>query len=66
MQANMSSAPHPVLANSRQTHVDQPGTIPVLHSHELFPKGIREVTIAHANMQYRLRITAQGKLILTK
>ncbi|HEX4879530.1 MAG TPA: hemin uptake protein HemP [Limnobacter sp.] len=38
----------------------------VVQSQSLFPPGQREVTIEHGNTQYRLRITAQGKLILTK
>ncbi|HEX4843406.1 MAG TPA: hemin uptake protein HemP [Limnobacter sp.] len=38
----------------------------VVQSQTLFPPGQRELTIAHGTMQYRLRITAQGKLILTK
>lgn len=34
-------------------------------SHELFG-GAREVMIVHQQAKYRLRITRQGKLILTK
>lgn len=34
-------------------------------SRELF-QGAREITIAHGDETYRLRITAQNKLILTK
>lgn len=34
-------------------------------SHELF-EGAREVMIEHQHAKYRLRITRQGKLILTK
>ncbi|MCK9395056.1 MAG: hemin uptake protein HemP [Methylobacter sp.] len=36
-----------------------------LHSTELFGAG-REVVIEHAGEEYRLRLTRQGKLILTK
>jgi len=36
-----------------------------LHSRELF-QGRQEICIEHANQLYRLRITRQGKLILTK
>ncbi len=36
-----------------------------LHSAELFDKA-REVVIEHGGEQYRLRLTRQGKLILTK
>jgi hemin uptake protein HemP len=34
-------------------------------SRELF-HGVREITIAHGKETYRLRLTAQNKLILTK
>ena len=37
-----------------------------LNTQNLFPKGSRERKIVHDNTEYRLRITAQGKLILTK
>ncbi|MEW6205949.1 MAG: hemin uptake protein HemP [Pseudomonadota bacterium] len=37
-----------------------------LNTKTLFPHGSRERTIVHDNTEYRLRITAQGKLILTK
>jgi len=36
-----------------------------VESRDLFA-GTREVTIAHAGAVYRLRLTAQNKLILTK
>jgi hemin uptake protein HemP len=35
-------------------------------SHDLFRGTAREVVILHQNEEYRLRITRQGKLILTK
>lgn len=38
---------------------------PRLHSAELFG-AVREVVIEHAGEEYRLRLTRQGKLILTK
>ncbi len=38
---------------------------PRLHSAELFGAA-REVVIEHAGEEYRLRLTRQGKLILTK
>ncbi len=38
---------------------------PRLHSAELLGTS-REVVIAHAGEEYRLRLTRQGKLILTK
>jgi len=34
-------------------------------SRELF-HGVREITVAHGDETYRLRLTAQNKLILTK
>lgn len=34
-------------------------------SGELF-EGHRELVIVHANIEYRLRLTSQGKLVLTK
>lgn len=36
-----------------------------IDSRDLF-QGIREITIAHGDETYRLRLTAQNKLILTK
>jgi hemin uptake protein HemP len=41
------------------------GVKPCFHSRELFC-GHREVCIKHADQQYRLYITRQNKLILTK
>ena len=36
-----------------------------MDSRDLFA-GVREITIAHGDETYRLRLTAQNKLILTK
>lgn len=36
-----------------------------IDSRDLF-HGVREITIAHGDETYRLRLTAQNKLILTK
>lgn len=36
-----------------------------INSHDLFV-GTRELTISHGSETYRLRLTAQNKLILTK
>ena len=36
-----------------------------LHSSELFD-GAREIVIEHGGEEYRLRVTSNGKLILTK
>ncbi|MDD5461768.1 MAG: hemin uptake protein HemP [Methylococcales bacterium] len=41
------------------------GTHTRLHSKELFGEA-REIVIEHAGDEYRLRLTRQGKLILTK
>lgn len=40
-------------------------TPPIYSSEELF-RGGREMWIEHAGQMYRLRITARGRLILTK
>jgi len=40
-------------------------TVPVLNTEELF-KGSREVILIHRYQEYRLRITRNEKLILTK
>lgn len=42
-----------------------PAQPPVLPSQQLL-QGARELLIEHAGQRYRLRVTAQGKLILTK
>lgn len=39
---------------------------PRIDSRTLFRDGRREVVIAHEGTEYRLRVTASGKLILTK
>ncbi|RZO91009.1 MAG: hemin uptake protein HemP [Limnobacter sp.] len=44
----------------------EPAVAAPLNTKTLFPLGSRERTIVHDNTEYRLRITAQGKLILTK
>ena len=40
------------------------GQPPHIHSRDLFGAG-RELVIEHNDREYRLRVTAQGKLILT-
>lgn len=42
-----------------------PAALPVLRSEDLFI-GTREVTIQHGSEAYRLRLTSNEKLILTK
>lgn len=39
--------------------------LPLLHSTQLFAQG-REIRIEHAGEQYRLRLTRNNRLILTK
>ncbi|MAZ09024.1 MULTISPECIES: hemin uptake protein HemP [unclassified Limnobacter] len=48
-----------------ESHTEPAAAAP-LNTKTLFPQGSRERTIVHDNTEYRLRITAQGKLILTK
>jgi len=40
--------------------------VSILDSAKLFEQGASEVRIVHRGQEYRLRITRQGKLILTK
>jgi hemin uptake protein HemP len=61
---------HPGNANSDRRNVASPGrNISVVNdridSRDLF-LGTREIVIAHGGDAYRLRLTAQNKLILTK
>jgi len=39
--------------------------LPRIASSELF-KGVQEIIIDHMGQEYRLRLTGQGKLLLTK
>ena len=64
--------PPPVDALPRNTSVDEPSTrpptpaeLPRWHSTELLAHG-GEARILHGDQVYRLRLTALGKLILTK
>jgi hemin uptake protein HemP len=47
------------------TNVSSPGRKPRIESHHLF-QGNSEIVIVHQNEEYSLRITRNGKLILTK
>ena len=53
--------------NTKTTELSfmKPGAVPMLNSDELF-KGAREVKLFHHCEEYRLRITRNEKLILTK
>lgn len=48
--------------NARARHAEAPVTI----ASAVLMSGTREVTILHAGEHYRLRVTANNKLILTK
>jgi hemin uptake protein HemP len=61
-QRNRSKHDHPAVAHAGRhisIHDDR------MDSRDLFI-GTREIIIAHAGESYRLRLTAQNKLILTK
>lgn len=60
MQPEPEQDPQP--ANPPSMPADQPR---IIQAEELFA-GQREVWIQHGDQRYRLRITAAGKLILTK
>ena len=55
--------------NGRHPASDEGGSIPItagtINSRDLFRNG-REIIIAHGPELYRLRLTSQNKLILTK
>jgi hemin uptake protein HemP len=61
MNTRSNSAPASVVSKAASPVDPHP-----LNTQLLFPKGSKERTIIHDNTEYRLRITAQGKLILTK
>ena len=46
-------------------HTDTTPAFPMLHSNNLFALG-REIRIMHAGEEYRLRLTRNNRLILTK
>lgn len=60
-KANNSGATPSVAAAKRQVLLADNR----MDSRDLFA-GVREITIAHGDETYRLRLTAQNKLILTK
>jgi hemin uptake protein HemP len=59
-RSNIEQPPSATAPDRRITLVDRR-----IDSRELFI-GTREIIIAHGGEQYRLRLTAQNKLILTK
>jgi hemin uptake protein HemP len=55
-----------LMSSGQQTgHHPQPTAVKRYTSKTLF-SGAREIVIEHAGDEYRLRLTNQGKLILTK
>lgn len=55
------NAPFSLFTRSNETH----HALPMLHSNNLFALG-REIRIMHAGEEYRLRLTRNNRLILTK
>lgn len=54
------NAPFNFFTRTENTH-----SLPMLHSNNLFALG-REIRIMHAGEEYRLRLTRNNRLILTK
>ncbi len=46
--------------------VDTAKTVPALDIEQLFVDGFREIRLFHGSEEYRLRLTRNDKLILTK
>lgn len=46
--------------------VDAAKTVPALNIEQLFVNGSREIRLLHGSEEYRLRLTKNDKLILTK
>jgi len=55
------NAPFSLFTRTNETH----HALPMLHSNNLFALG-REIRILHAGEEYRLRLTRNNRLILTK
>ena len=55
------NAPFSLFNRNHDTHQ----TLPMLYSNNLFALG-REIRIMHAGEEYRLRLTRNNRLILTK
>ena len=55
-----------VIATGKANDGDKQGSVPGTITSEVLFAGKRELLIQHASERYRLRITNQGKLILTK
>jgi hemin uptake protein HemP len=67
MNADSQRGPASIGADTKATHIER--SIPLadnrLNSRDLFAAS-REIIISHGDEIYRLRLTAQNKLILTK
>lgn len=59
--AQQMNAPFNLFTRSNETAQ----SLPMLHSNNLFALG-REIRIMHAGEEYRLRLTRNNRLILTK
>ncbi len=55
------NAPFSLFTRNNEAHQ----SLPMLHSNNLFALG-REIRIMHAGEEYRLRLTRNNRLILTK
>ena len=64
MIASPEPAPSPV-RSSREAGVETPPTVPTVEVTAILGTG-REAVILHKGERYRLRVTANDKLILTK
>lgn len=60
-----SSTSRTSMTATEQRHADRPTGLPLFHISELVGAG-REALISHEGQTYRLRITSNRKLILTK
>ena len=65
VQMMCETAPKPQTGTGHEARGTGGGTLPMLNAAELFSAG-REVLIRHAGDIYRLRLTSNNKLILTK
>jgi hemin uptake protein HemP len=61
----MNEQPQIEHASSNSTTTDAKQPMPRIASSALF-KGVQEIIIDHMGQEYRLRLTGQGKLLLTK
>ena len=61
----VSSAETPTRAQAAQPQKSAGQQVPLIDTAELFARS-PEVRLMHAGCEYRLRVTRQGKLLLTK